>query len=56
MGWANLSISSEINKIENAARGMEKSDAKTSEALQAVASALKKIEDAMDKIAYDVRV
>ena len=34
MDWANLSISSEINKIENVARAMEKNDTKTSGALR----------------------
>jgi len=55
MGWASLSISSEISKIESTAKGIERNDPKTSEALHAIASALKKIEEAMDKVAYDVR-
>ena len=55
MGWANLSISSELSKIKNAAEGIKKNDSETSDALHAIVSALEKIEDALDKVAYDVR-
>jgi len=52
MGWANLSISSEISKIENIAKEIKTKNAKVSEALSAIAKALKEIESSMDRIAY----
>lgn len=54
MGRANLSIGSEISRIENSARQLDKSDPATSEALRAIVSSLKKIEEAMDQIAYKI--
>jgi hypothetical protein len=52
MGWANLSISSEIREIETIAKEINAKDPKTSDALKAIATALQKIEDAMDTVAY----
>jgi hypothetical protein len=52
MSWSNLSIDTEINNIIKISAKLKGKDESTSDALNNVASALKKIKAAVENIAY----
>ena len=54
MGWANLSITLEISKINNIAKDIKNKDPEVSNALVNISNIIKKIEDSMDELAYKV--
>ena len=51
MGWANLSIDSEISKIKKISKNFIAKDNNMSEALINIAKALEKIEEAIEHVA-----
>ncbi len=54
MEWSNVSIDTEITKIKGASKNIANKDPEISEALLNISIALKKLKEAMDKMAYGI--